>query len=376
MTNKTLVRIRVWVRAWIKIYMRTRNYYHQEDDSELKSPPGNITTSAVDVAQIPSIMELIDATRYSSMARLFRVTAYVLRFVDNLKKCVEKRDTTIGSFSSEEVDNAEQKWIKDMQFPMSLQANYAKVKRFLNLFEGKENIIRCHGRIQESPLPYGTKFSILYQVTTNRLDGIDCSIRSHEEVMHNGVRETLTQVRSKYWITKERQVVKKILSKCNICRRLEGPSYGNPEAPPLPEFRLSSDFAFSKVGVDYAGPMYVKGIYSQSKDVHKVYISLYTCSSSGALHLDLVPDISSKAFVRSLERFVGRRGIPSLIISDHGKHPRVQKLETILHPRTLNGNLLWKNPHGGEASTREWWEVSRDALRRYYAMLDSRTKNS
>ena len=27
MTNKTLVRIRVWVRAWIKMYMRTRNYY-------------------------------------------------------------------------------------------------------------------------------------------------------------------------------------------------------------------------------------------------------------------------------------------------------------------------------------------------------------
>ena len=26
MTNKTLVRIRVWVRAWIKICMRTRNY--------------------------------------------------------------------------------------------------------------------------------------------------------------------------------------------------------------------------------------------------------------------------------------------------------------------------------------------------------------
>ena len=28
MTNKTLVRINVWVRAyWIKIYMRTRNHY-------------------------------------------------------------------------------------------------------------------------------------------------------------------------------------------------------------------------------------------------------------------------------------------------------------------------------------------------------------
>ena len=29
MTNKALVRIRVWVRAWFKIYMRTRNYYPQ-----------------------------------------------------------------------------------------------------------------------------------------------------------------------------------------------------------------------------------------------------------------------------------------------------------------------------------------------------------
>ena len=95
------------------------------------------------------------------MARLFRVTAHVLRFVDNPKKRVEKLDTTIGSFSSEKMDNAEQKWIKDMQFPMSLQANYAKVKRSLNLFEDKENIIRCHGRIQESPLPYDTKFPIL-----------------------------------------------------------------------------------------------------------------------------------------------------------------------------------------------------------------------
>ena len=185
------------------------------------------------------------------------------------------------------------------------------------MFEDKENIIRCHGRIQESPLPYDTKFPIL--LPSNRQLTELIVLRSHEEVMHNGVRETLTQVRSKYWITKGRQVVRKILSKCNICRRLEGLSYGNPEAPLLPEFRLSSDFAFSKIGVDYAGPMYVKGICSQSKDVHEVYISLYTCSSSGAVHLDLVPDISSKAFVRSLERFVGRRGIPSLIISDNGK---------------------------------------------------------
>ena len=59
-----------------------------------------------------------------------------------------------------------------------------------------------------------------------------------------------------------RQVVKRILSSCTVCKKMEGPSYGTPLAPPLPEFRLSNDFAFIRVGVDYAGPLYVKDIYT------------------------------------------------------------------------------------------------------------------
>ena len=254
----------------------------QEDDSELKSPRVSVSTSIVNVAQIPNILKLVDTSKYSTIGRLLRVTAYVLRFINNLKKRVENLDITVGQITCEEIDSAELKWIKDIQHPMSKQANYRKVKESLNLFEDKENIIRCHGRIQESP--YDTKFPIL--LPSDHYFTRLVVLRSHEQVMHNGVRETPTQVRSKYWIAKGRQVVKKILSKCTICRRLEGPPYGNPEAPPLPEFRLSNDFAFSKIGVDYAGPMYVKDIYSQSKDMHKVYISLYTCSSSRALRLD------------------------------------------------------------------------------------------
>ena len=309
---------------------------YQGDDSELKSQGISITTSAVNVEKSPNIMELIDAKKYSCLGRLLRVTAYVLRFIGNLKKRVQRDDITVGPVTCEELDNAEMKWIKDIQNPMTQQANYRKVKDSLNLFEDKKNIIRCHGRIQESPLPYETKFPIL--LPSDHYFTRLIVLRSHEQVLHNGVRETLTQVRSKYWITKGRQVVKRILSKCLICKRLEGPPYGNPEAPPLPEFRLSNDFAFSKIGVDYAGPMYVKDIYSPSQDMHKVYISLYTCSSSRALHLDLVPDMSSEAFVRSLERFIGRRGIPSLIVSDNGKTFKGQEIKSF----TASKNIKWR----------------------------------
>ena len=145
-------------------------------------------------------MELLDASKYSSIVRLLRVTAYVLRFVNNLKKLVQHLEPTVGSLTHDEINSAEMKLIKDIQYPMTKHANYGKVKDSLNLFEDKENIIRCHGRIQESPLPCDTKFPILLPSDHSFTRLI--VLQSHNQVMHNGVRETLTQVRSKYWITK------------------------------------------------------------------------------------------------------------------------------------------------------------------------------
>ena len=117
---------------------------------------------------------------------------------------------------------------------------YKKVKESLSLFEDSGKIIRCHGRIEASPLLYDTKFSTLlpsdHHIT--RLIIMQC----HEDVIHSGERETLMQLRSRFWITKGRQVVKKIISKCTPCKKLEGKSYGIPAAPPLPDFRLSNDF--------------------------------------------------------------------------------------------------------------------------------------
>ena len=118
--------------------------------------------------------------------------------------------------------------------------------------------------------------------------------------MYNGLLETLTQVRTRFWISKGRQIVKKVIANCKVCKKLEGKSYGAPLSPPLLTFRLSDDFAFSKIGLDYAGPLFVKDIYKKGSKMNKAYISLYPCASSRAIHLDLVPELSSKAFLRSL----------------------------------------------------------------------------
>ena len=103
----------------------TRN--EQEDNSELKSPLTSVTTSANNITQIPSIVRLIDASNYSSIVRLHRVTAYVIRFVENLKERVGKLDITVGPITCEEIDNAELKWIKDIRYPMAKQTKFEKV---------------------------------------------------------------------------------------------------------------------------------------------------------------------------------------------------------------------------------------------------------
>ena len=51
--------------------------------------------------------------------------------------------------------------------------------------------------------------------------------------------------------------------------------------------------------------------------MNKVHVALFTCASSRAVHLDLVPDTSCVAFVRCLKRFIARFGISKLFLSDN-----------------------------------------------------------
>ena len=96
-------------------------------------------------------------------------------------------------------------------------------------------------------------------------------------------------------------MVKKIITGCLICKRLEGKSYGVPPAPSLPEYRVEGDVAFTRVGVNYAGPLFVKNIYSNDTKMYKAYIVVYTCASSRA-DLDLAVDATSDSKIYKSER--------------------------------------------------------------------------
>ena len=120
-----------------------------------------------------------------------------------------------------------------------------------------------------------------------------------------------------------------------------------PTPPPLPSFRVSDDLAFSKVGVDFARPLYVKNIYQSNGEMYTCYIALFTCASTRAVHLELTPDLSANSFLRVLKRFFGRRGLPTLFISDNGKTFKDAKVKKLTSDRYID----WKF----NVPTASWW---------------------
>ena len=270
-------------------------------------------TTVLPVAIEPEIGigKVIDLERYSTIHKLYRVTSYVIRFVRNLRLSIEERQT--NCLTTTEILEAESFWIKDVQRSMRQTDKFRLLSLQLGVVE-ENGIMICKGRLGNSDLEIGTKFPMLLPREDRFTDLIieDC----HNRVGHLGLKATLAEVRTKFWVPRGRQYVKRVLNKCRTCIRLQGRPYGNPIEAPLPDFRVKDVPAFTNVGVDFAGPLYYK---EQNGDLKKCYIVIYTCCTSRALHLDLVNDLSGPVFLRSLRRLTARRGTPSLINSDNAK---------------------------------------------------------
>ena len=278
----------------------------EEVERERKATP--TTVMAVGCTSHSSIEKVIDVNRFSSLSKLLRVTAYVLKVTDLLKR---RSKTT--HLSAKDLHRAHTLWMVNAQQDLSKDKKYPGWCKEFGLFTDESGILRCGGRLQNAGLSHDQTHPVLLNANhpLTRL----AVLQAHDTVCHNGVKETLTELRSRYWIIRGRQFVRKIVGQCTVCRRLESKPYAPEDSPPLPEFRTKVDFPFSYVGVDFAGPLFVR----EGADTKKVYIALFTCAVSRALHLDLVPDLSAETFLRCFKRFTARFGIPRHVTSDNAK---------------------------------------------------------
>eukprot|EP00794_Sanderia_malayensis_P015458 gene15458-biopygen12863 len=259
------------------------------------------------------LSQVIDASRFNNLNTLLRVTALTYRFIDNLKAKKAKQEIKVNNLEVNDMKRAELYWIREAQKQLTREEHYKKTKESLGI-EEREGTLKCKGRLEHSDLDIEARFPIILPKNHKFTDLI--VVNSHLKTHHGGVKTTLAEVRTKFWIVKGRQYVKKLLRGCFICKKFEGKAYRPGQTSALPEFRVTQALPFSRVGVDFAGPFFVK---QTSSEMSKAYLALFSCCVTRALHLELVSDLNASTFINCLRRFCARRGTPHLIVSDNAK---------------------------------------------------------
>ena len=271
-------------------------------------------------------------SKFSSWIKLTHVVAYMLRFINRCKAKFSTRIPTLDTpsklqvstppLSVQEINLAKTRIllltqqeaftaeIALLQKKQLLSQTIQRLKPFLDA----EGLIRVGGRLSNSSLVYNAKHPILlpkrHCVTDLLID------YHHAQYLHCGPQQLQAMLSQKYWILSARGAIRSRIFRCVRCFKCR-PVTRSPQMADLPASRVSPTRAFNTSAVDYAGPFSVKAHYLRRIQIVKIYVCLFICLSTKAVHLEVVSDLTSEAFIASLTRFVSRRGLVSHLYSDN-----------------------------------------------------------
>ncbi|XP_030752247.1 uncharacterized protein LOC115879487 [Sitophilus oryzae] len=260
--------------------------------------------------------------RFSNYSKLRRSIAFILRFINNSRANSQK---LIGPLTVDELRNSELFIIKTIQstyFSKELNELKSPARKIsdkqilkLNPFIDGENVIRVGGRLSQALVPYDQKFPILLP-SKNRVVKL-LLLKEHIRLGHAGPQTVLSNLRLRYWPLNGLREIKKECLQCMTCCRFKIKNHQQLMAD-LPKDRVIPSRPFSRTGVDFGGPFFVKSSSLRRSKTEKCYIALFVCMVTKAIHIELVSSLSTEAFLASLKRFISRRGNPHVIFSDNG----------------------------------------------------------
>ena len=256
---------------------------------------------------------------FSSFDKLCRAVAWFHKF----DRWRISRDEKVADIEADDIEIAKKSIIRYVQ-RMTYQTEYellAAGKRlpkkdpiyYLEPTLDEEGIIRIGGRLQHPDIGDCARRQFLlprhHHVTLLIVRGL------HEKCcLHSGTDYVMAKLREDYWIPRARTVVKGVVRRCKTCIRLSA----RPSAPrmsDLPPARLAvGRRPFTFVVVDCFGPFLIR----RGRSEVKCYGLILTCMTIGAVHLEVLPSLTSDIFIDGLRRFVARRRVLERLFSDNG----------------------------------------------------------
>ena len=297
--------------------------------------------------------KIFPVERWSTLIKTIRVVAYVLRFIEKVKNKSKTDNPQELSFA--ELLNAKETLLIDCQkysFPNEYHAlsDGKNLKKDSPLFKltpilGKDSLMRVSSRLQMSTL---SDEEINPIIIPKSHTGLLLARHTHKQHKHAGVNSMIVLLRSQYWIIGARNLCRKVKNECISCRRQESKAFSDIRAP-LPEVRVKPTAPFSITGLDHGGPLYCCDMPGE-----KFYILLFTCAVTRALHFELVGSLSGEITYMAIRRFMARRGIPAIIMSDNAKGFESEKKKIVATFGTDGPS--WKNIAPLSPWWGGWWE--------------------
>ena len=281
-------------------------------------------------------IQMLEMLHKYNYQKSIRIMAYVTRFINNCQLKKKRK----GSLLPEEIMKGELLLIR------AVQQSTTETPNNIELIKREDGILVISGRIPDyHPIYISDKQKLATLIIEH----------FHQKSLHSGVSVTMANIHERFWIPKLRSLVKSCIHKCHTCKRYRVKPIGQQPPSKLPRIRTELVNPFTVTGVDFAGPI----IYKINKRVMgKSYISLFTCTTTRAVHLKLCKDLTVEEFKQALKEFVARRGKPQMLVSDNGKTfvSTSKWIATLKNNEDLmnyigNCNIIWKF----NMSRAPWW---------------------
>ena len=309
----------------------------------------------------------VEIERMSTLKKLLNVQAYVFRFTTKAGEkawrskspTAEERRRALKFLMKEHQGKFFKEEIRCLENRRQLGKKSAIASLCPYMEEG---ILRVGGRLHFSNLLPEHKHQVILSPDDHLTQLI---IKDHHEKnLHCGASQLLNGLREDYWILKGGLATKKFTRRCFVCQKVNKRHQEQVMAP-LPDFRCTESPPFTHTGLDFAGPLFVKENPTRRGDeitTKKVWIVLFTCAATRAVHLETVDSMSADTFLAALHRFTARRGMPTNIYSDNTKQfiraeKELQQLHQIASSdkvidETAQHNINWHynpplSPHFG-----------------------------
>lgn len=286
--------------------------------------------------------------KFSDYNKLIRVLGIILRWKNRCKNKLK----IFGPLTIKEINEATITIVKLAQsnsFQKEIHAlkNHGKLNSNSNIlslhpFLDTDGILRVGGRLQNSSFPVDVKHPIILS-HKHILTSLIMRFK-HVKALHCGPQALLYTVRQQFWPTNGRNLANKIVRSCVHCFRIKPAMDSMPIMGNLPSTRTEQNSVFKNVGIDYAGPFSIKTHKLRGFKIIKCYIALFVCMSTKALHLELVSDLTTDAFIATFRRFIGRRGKPLVVYSDNGTNfvgadREIKRLNEFLKSKQLHNTI-------------------------------------